>query len=112
MLGPIKNEKTIKDEEAPIQWPGPFGPLTMKDLKESIKLWLYERWNEEWHCYPQARQTKLWLPNVPGNLKVINNSDKKALAKIVQFITGHGPFLRHLMIDQPDNDITCRPRRG
>ena len=95
-----------------IKGPAPWAGTS----KEEIHLALYDQmvhlWNKEWFLYNEAHQTKQWIKGFkPSDL--LTTFDHKEIIRVIQLITGHGPFLYHkIKTDIDVTDTTCRLCNG
>ena len=82
--------------------------LKMKEIQKITLADMLRSWNQEWLDYSWAAQTKQWFTKfIPTKRLWQYNTD--TMAKIVQFITGHGPFLYHWVKSHPEvDDTSCR----
>ena len=79
------------------------GVVTSAQLKRELEEFTLKRWNKEWKAYPEALQTKYWLPKVQYT-NIYRTLSKDALSKT----TGHGPVMYHLQKGEQDVDSTSR----
>ncbi|MEO1808482.1 MAG: reverse transcriptase family protein, partial [Bacteroidota bacterium] len=87
---------------------GPVDPLiTNKLIKVKLSDRLHIAWNERWLSYPEARQSKIWIPTAKPS-KVLKLMDRQMIGFIIQIITGHGPFSYHRQFSEKEVDTTCR----
>ena len=66
-------------------------------------------WNEFWKKTTDCRQSKFFITGYDVKVcKLVTNLDRKLLAVIIQFVTGHGPFGYHLKLTRLKDLDTCR----
>ena len=86
---------------------GPENPMiTNKVIKLKLSERLHTAWNKRWLAYPEARQSKIWIPTVKPS-KTIKLKDRQMIGFIIQIITGHGPFRYHQQFSDKEVDTTC-----
>ena len=86
----------------PWHWYSNHAFKTILNEKQTI------RWNNEWLSYSEAQQTKFWIQRFTPSNRLHDCSDATA-TRIIQFVTGHGPFLYHWVKSHPEHEDTdCR----
>ena len=66
-------------------------------------------WNHSWNQSQECRQSKFFIHEYDSKrVKSIICLDRKLLSKVIQFITGHGPFGHHLKLTGFQDTNTCR----
>ena len=77
-------------------------------LKRSNIDWMIRQWNFEWDQYDEALRTKCFIKTFePTN--ICRDWSHQTVAKVIQLITGHGPFRHHFRHwNPPEWDTDCR----
>ena len=96
-------------EATMIQSVYPFYPLTHKEIKKLIHVNFIEQWKSWWsHLDPSKYHiTRLFIPQI-SETQIVSRMNQKDLRKLVQIITGHGLFKRHLRHWNDIQDIACQ----
>jgi len=92
---------------------GPFPKdlIPMAFLKQALRMYSRETWQDQWHSHPTCRQTKLWFPGPnPGVSRKILSLDRVEIGLIIRWLTGHNFLRRHSKIVDPHRFAvdTCR----
>jgi hypothetical protein len=70
---------------------------------------LSDAWTSAWTARLDCRQTKIWFPAPnPSISATLVRMDRIEFSKIVQSLTGHNFFRRHMYIIDPDVEAKCR----
>ena len=78
-------------------------------LKRSNIDWMIRQWNFEWdHQYDEALRTKCFIKTFEPTT-ICKDWTHQTVAKVIQLISGHGPFKHHFRHwNPPDWDTDCR----
>ena len=77
-------------------------------LKRSNIDWMIRQWNFEWDQYDGALRTKCFIKTFEPTT-ICKDWSHQTVAKVIQLITGHGPFKHHFgHWNPPDWDTDCR----
>ncbi len=78
-------------------------------LKGQIRGELLKIWNKRWVNAKEARQTKVWFPEVdPGKADSLLKLNRVQYGQAVQFITGHNHLSYHMSKINPTTPKVCR----
>ena len=64
-------------------------------LKRSNIDWMIHQWNFEWDQYDEALRTKCFIKTLEPT-QICKDWNHQTAAKVIQLITGHGPFRHHV----------------
>ena len=77
-------------------------------LKRSNIDWMIRQWNFEWDQYDEALRTKCFIKTFEP-IQICKDWNHQTVPKVIQLITGHGPFRHHFRHwNTPDWDTDCR----
>jgi len=84
--------------------------ISPKTSRSLITDQMIEKWNQAWHAYPKARQTKQWFPDVNRlkAMQLLKAADRPLLSGLVQLFSGHNFLKRHENVIDNTKIKTCR----
>ena len=89
--------------------PQPSFPFEECIFKQRLKKISNANWQRDWNDNPECRQTKIFSSLLdPDKAKYIRTLDRTKAGRMVQFLTGHVPLRRHLVIMGKAEDPKCR----
>lgn len=89
--------------------PYPIRRLTHKEAYSWIKESIYANWKDDWQLQTRFRQARtLWPSRQSTQTRILLAYDRETIHKVLQLVTGHNVFNRHLFIMNWYNDPTCR----
>ena len=71
--------------------------------------WVVKTWSKRWKELSTCRQTKYWFSTpAEEKSKFFLNMDRISFGRTIQFLTGHGWYMRHRSVIDSTIDPTCR----
>ena len=95
-------------EATKIQTTYPHFPLTYREIKQLIHSNYLSQWQVWWETLDETKYhiSRLFVPQVVEN-QIASKMNQKDLMNLVQIITGHGLFKRHLRHWNDIHDTSC-----
>ena len=84
-------------------------PTPPSHIKFNVRKITQNIWNKEWHTYPDARQTKIYHPQLDKHKSnTIIQWPRLKLGRYIRAVTGHNNLLYHLSNMDPNISPLCR----
>ncbi len=84
-----------REEANYLEFPTPFHPIDVKDVKKMVASASVNKWQEEWSSHVDHRVSRLFIPSVSIQ-KHTSSLQIGDLQRLSHIVTGHGLFKRHL----------------